>query len=124
MPTSGLINKFKIFTPTMINSTLGNDEIHHSEGKIPKGSCRVSNKSFTEESEAPPPILQSNLISKAPPGAMYMHTFEEQNKLKRLIYRFFKINPIYTLNITIVAQSSYVSFEGMMVQIGNVIIQS
>ena len=109
----------------MHNITIVNDEqIHHSEGKNPAGSCRVINNSFTEETAAPPPILQSKLISKAPPGAMYLHTFEEQSKLKRLIYRFFKINPIYTLNITIVAQSSYVSFEGMMVQIGNVIIQS
>lgn len=105
----------------MSKSTLRNDEIHHFEGKNPAGSCRVINNSFTEESDAPPPILQSNLISKAPPGAMPLHTFEEQSKLKRFIYRFFKFNRKYTYNIIIVAQSSQISLEGMMVQIGNVI---
>ena len=44
----------------MSNSSLGNDEIHHFEGKNPAGSCRVSNNLFTEESDPPPPPPHAN----------------------------------------------------------------
>ena len=77
-------------------STQGNDDqIHHSEGKNPVGSCRVSKKTFSEESDAPPPNLLSQSISEAPPGTMPLQSLQmfegtkHQCIVKRLFKRFF-----------------------------------